>query len=451
MPSIPSKYEGRYCYHFTHIDNLNTIIEHGLLCTNLKEAAGLAHFNVASAGIQERRKTMEVTCGAKGVVHDYVPFYLCSVNPMFLQMVNTKNIDQQDFVILAVPLKAVIGNGAVFTDASANTQVAPNFYDDPQDLDKLNWAEIDSQKWSSHTDQLRHEKMAEVLVPRKIDISEVKTIIVFNKYPKKRVTEIFAEKEIDLPMFSYGYFNKGNFFYTKYKITGHEDTSLLTGPRVLRERFNKVISELNKQRSNRQGLEFPFANLYEALKAIREDFCAIAELEGINGLETENEVHQENVSDHTKKVVAKILISDYYKAANEEDRMILEFSAYLHDIGKGPKTKWPGGKQKAYPDHPADGAHMVERIMHEDIETLSPYQIRMIALLVIYHDLIGEVFGKNRGRQQVLDIVESRKEVEMLAAINKADVDAINWFWGMEYNGKIKAFIDWVAAEKGFK
>jgi hypothetical protein len=35
---IPEKYRGRYFYHFTHIDNISSIVENnGLLSTNLKK------------------------------------------------------------------------------------------------------------------------------------------------------------------------------------------------------------------------------------------------------------------------------------------------------------------------------------------------------------------------------------------------------------------------------
>ena len=38
----------------------------------------------------------------------------------------------------------------------------------------------------------------------------------------------------------------------------------------------------------------------------------------------------------------------------EKEKQLVKFSAYMHDIGKGPASKWPEGKQPAYPDHPAD-------------------------------------------------------------------------------------------------
>ncbi len=40
--ALPDSLKGRYAYHFTSIDNLNSIIENGLLCTNLKNEQNIS-------------------------------------------------------------------------------------------------------------------------------------------------------------------------------------------------------------------------------------------------------------------------------------------------------------------------------------------------------------------------------------------------------------------------
>ena len=73
--SIPQKYKGKYFYHFTHIDNIPSIVAHnGLFSTNQKKAFGIEHHNVALMDIQNRRSEMKVPVGPGGVVHDYLPF-----------------------------------------------------------------------------------------------------------------------------------------------------------------------------------------------------------------------------------------------------------------------------------------------------------------------------------------------------------------------------------------
>ena len=49
---IPIDLKGRCVYHFTLLDNLESIIENGLLCTNRKNAFKINHGNIAEQEIQ---------------------------------------------------------------------------------------------------------------------------------------------------------------------------------------------------------------------------------------------------------------------------------------------------------------------------------------------------------------------------------------------------------------
>ncbi len=88
--SIPQGLRGRYAYHFTLVDNLESIIDSGLLCTNLKNKHGISHENIAEQGIQGRRSTMPVPCSGGNFVHDYVPFYFSKKTSMQLGVINKR-------------------------------------------------------------------------------------------------------------------------------------------------------------------------------------------------------------------------------------------------------------------------------------------------------------------------------------------------------------------------
>lgn len=92
--SIAVKHKWRYFFHFTDIHNLDSIIKNGLLCTNEKNKKRIKHKNIANMSIQERRAGMDVPVGPGGKVHDYVPFYFSSTNPMLLKKLNEKNIHE---------------------------------------------------------------------------------------------------------------------------------------------------------------------------------------------------------------------------------------------------------------------------------------------------------------------------------------------------------------------
>lgn len=104
-------------------------------------------------------------------------------------------------------------------------------------------------------------------------------------------------------------------------------------------------------------------------------------------------------------------------------------SAYLHDIGKGPKSKWKDGIQLPYPDHPADAIPMLERILSKDIQNITEESIRKICMLVVYHDIIGDCIIKGREKKQILQIISNEKDLNLLVTIALADTKTTNTTW----------------------
>lgn len=141
--------------------------------------------------------------------------------------------------------------------------------------------------------------------------------------------------------------------------------------------------------------------------------------------------HNDTVGEHTQKVVAEIRKCNYYKNASSQVQNVLLLGAYLHDMGKGPASKWKNGQMKsAYLDHPADAIPMLKRILTEEIESVSDDEIRRLCMLVVYHDIIGDCLLKEREKQQIADIIENEDDYDMLSAISIADTTSINDAWG---------------------
>jgi hypothetical protein len=437
--SIPTQYSGKYFFHFTHLQNLDSIVKHGILSTNKKKELGIEHLNVASESIQERRSSMSVTCTPNGKVHDYVPFYFCSMNPMVLSVINSKNVDQQFIIFFAIPVEKILDTNVIFTDASANTDIPPNFYNDPNDLDKLDWTAIQSKKWGHKDKDELHRRMAEVLIKDSVSIDMISHIIVWNEGIKKYVEENFKENKVKSPNITYQPLNSNYYFHFTKFMLGQGNNSLITGPYFLKLNYENAIKTIMEKRSEmNSNSEFLFENIEDAITKIDANFSIIPEMAGIFELETKNEFHSENVSDHTLKVIEELEKLEYYQNCDQKDKNILKLSAYLHDIGKGPKSRWEDGIQPAYPDHPADAPAMLERILVEDFKEISDYEIKKICILVTYHDLIGEIIGKGRDLMQLINIVEDEEDFNMLATLNLADVSAINISWAVDYREDIE-------------
>ena len=441
--AIANNYKNKYIFHFTDIRNLDSIIKNGLLCTNIKNKNGITHRNIANTNIQNRRATMKVPVEPKGKVHDYVPFYFSSINPMLLKKLNEKNVDQPLIVYLCVKIDRLDKDDAVFTDASANTAVPPTFYDDIKDLDKLDWNLIENKKWKMPDDESRHKKMAEALIHNRIGIEEVDAIVVYNNQVKEKVERIFTNNRIKNPdillLFDQKIKNY-SFYYTKFFFNDRQHETLVHGPLLLRCMYRKLINDIKSARQEKKET-YPYKSIKELIDAIDKDFSVLPELKEVMGLQQSYPPHNDTVDEHTKKVVNEMRKLDYYKSASDERKNVLLLAAYLHDMGKGPKSKWSNTPMnRPYLDHPADAIPMLERILVEEIENLSDEEIRQICMLVVYHDIIGDCLEKDREKQQITEIIESEDDLDMLFAISYADVKAICELWFLGLRGKEQQF-----------
>lgn len=425
--SIPAPYSSRYIYHFTHIDNLPEILQTGFLANNHPNFPIGRSTSIAAATIQERRASMGVPCGAGGVVHDYVPLYFGSLSPMLLGVVNKKNIDQFDIVYFEFPISMLSRVGAVFTDASANTTIPPNFYNDVKFLKNLNWKEIDSLKWSSASEDLRHQRMAEVLIPQTVEVQAATRVIVWNKSARERVQRIVNEAGVNFPPIQFENPQRRHYF-TKIPPAPKDET-LVTGPKGIAFEYASACAVIND--TLRQEGEFKFSSPKALLDGLRADFGCIPHTAELIGLKSENGVHRKTVDAHTLEVVQKLLSLDEFKKLDPVSRGRTELAAYLHDIGKGPKSRWKynGGIQKVDPDHPVGAMPMMVEIFLSHIEHASVESVNVILKMICYHDLVGEVLGKERDEQQIIDVADSLLELDMLFAIGKADATALSEKW----------------------
>lgn len=435
--SIPSHLKGRYAYQFTMLDNLDSIIEHGLLSTNIKKERNIIHKDISEQGIQDRRSTMLVPCSDNKVVHDYIPFYFAKRTPMQLGVINSKNIDQYLLIFFAIPIE-VIDNleGVIFTDASANTDIPPKFFnkDNSASLESLNWDIIDNNKWKQDTDHKRHQKMAELLIPNVLDTLNIDHIIVWNQSVKEYIQKLFETKGKTPPKIMFNNYH----YYLDFYATNSKST--ITGPISLRREYENTVQEV----CNHKYCSTKFNNIDDTLSAIYNNFDVIKELDDINGLQANYDPHTDDVGTHSRKVANAVTQFSQYNALNGSDRNIVKLSAYLHDIGKGPKSRWDNETMhQADNDHAVKSLPMLKRILTEDIGNLDNETVRKIVMLVTYDDLVGDIVAKGRDRKQLLDIITSENDVNMLFALGKADMFSIKPQWLTEREHELVDLYDY--------
>lgn len=430
--SLPAAYLHRSVYHFTPIDNLRAILEHGLLAIREQKRLGLPQHSIVEdsehpkgwwEGIQTHRTSLAVPAGPGGYAHDYVPLYFCKLSPMLLSVISNKVVDEETIIHFEFPIHILTQYPSVFSDAAVIPGSEPHFYNRVEDLDHLNWDAIDSPAWRMPNLALRYARLAELLIFRQLPVSAAVRLIVWDNEAARRVAEVYAALQLNAPHIETDpscYFIDPN---------ARELTPAVRGPKGIYQVYQKTVAELSKESGMANAPRF--ANLEALLHALRQDMHCLPETAELAGLESDNRAHFEDVGAHTRRVVAELLKTPEYQSLPPSDQLLVEVAAFLHDIGKGPKQRWAqmGGKQQIDFDHPVKGLPMVARILTQEVARVSLPEADLLCKLVAYHDIIGGVLTSGRRLEELQSIISSERDLDMLLALSRADASAINPDW----------------------
>lgn len=437
----------KYIYHMTSIGNLNSIISAGgFLPKNVLAERNITYKNIAFNDIQNRRDNINVNDG--GVifnVHDCVPFYFSDRTPMALSVTSRKVIDQREIVYFLLPMQVLRQENVVFSEKALNSNSIGTVYRGIEFLFNINWNLVNSSAYGFSNEEKPY-KMAEVLYHGNVTLNQFAKCVVFDNEAKAKVQKIFSDNNINLSvitsreMYSYGDTFMYHFYYYKYFFSdSRKYESLFTGPNELLHLCKETIGRIidNRNKNGNKNSNYRTESMDAFLFMLQADFASLKELKDLVGLRTDNEQHVNTVDVHTKNVVNNLDSVPKYVEMNAREQMLLKVAAYLHDIGKGPKEKWKNGVQQVYNDHPVDSLRMLERILSSEIGGLTEKEIRLLCILVAYHDILGDVFLKEESRRRnkeeydtvIREFKVEPRELEMLKVLSLADVKDINEGW----------------------
>lgn len=195
-------------FHITAIENLRRILEAGeLRAKRALDQEDTGYTNIAHQTIQDRRAHTPVPCGPRGVLHDYVPFYFGPRSPMLFTISrgNVEGFDggQRSIVHLVSTVQSVqaAGLGFVFTDGHGIMAIT-DFYDDPAQLDEVDWPLMNSRYWFDTDDDLdrKRRRQAEFLVHQRFPVNLVQGIGVINQQKKEETEALLAEFGLAIPV-----------------------------------------------------------------------------------------------------------------------------------------------------------------------------------------------------------------------------------------------------------
>ncbi|MBL1209861.1 DUF4433 domain-containing protein [Geminocystis sp. GBBB08] len=196
-------------YHITHIKNLSSIIKSGELTANsLLKRQNQTYQNIAHQNLQYRRAITSVTCGQKGTLHDYVPFYFAPRSPM-LYAINQKQVQGytqgQKPIIYLVTTAETIKNASipfVFTDGHG-IMAYSEFYDDLKDLNTvIDWDVMNSKMWTDTAQfpDRKRRRQAEFLVYQYCPWQLINSIAVIDSSIAQQVNQLLQTHSHQIPV-----------------------------------------------------------------------------------------------------------------------------------------------------------------------------------------------------------------------------------------------------------
>ena len=166
-------------WYIASIQNLESISKKGILSHNEVRDLGINHFDISDHGVQRRRNIEHTGMDLQNMV----PLYINPKNAMLFVLREQNNnlclLEIDPWVLATCPLNFSDGNAA---------NAATKFYQEIEDLDKLSWDILFSERWNEFTGGKR-KRMAEVLIDRSIHAKYILGYHFYSATEAKRFKE----------------------------------------------------------------------------------------------------------------------------------------------------------------------------------------------------------------------------------------------------------------------
>lgn len=185
-----------FVYHITHIDNLDSILEHRLLPHNTVEYYDINHHEICDEEVMSLNREYY----GKNL-HRYIRFYLNPRNPMLYRRRNIQN----KLILLQVRISNLIDltgkDSIIITNGNAASSSTGALYYDDFNEDFLNTDCLYGKSWNNFPDGKR-ERCAELLLSAKsFNILYCSAIYVYNEGVLNKVNAIFAKHNLTKRVF----------------------------------------------------------------------------------------------------------------------------------------------------------------------------------------------------------------------------------------------------------
>lgn len=181
-------------YYIVHLDNIPSIIQHGILCHD--DAEDYAPVSVALEQVQERRENKSVPQGLR--LHRYANLYFNPRNPMMFLRRSQFN----DLCVLGIDASVLNAPGVVISDMNASKDLC-RFMTWEDAMASLDFEVIYAKYWNHPEDEelsRLHKGLicAEVLVPDTVSYTHVIKAFTANSSVAARLQSLGFSKPISV-------------------------------------------------------------------------------------------------------------------------------------------------------------------------------------------------------------------------------------------------------------
>lgn len=186
------KPEIKSLYYITHIDNLQSILDHGILAHRQVKDRGLPYSQVYDAEIVGSRGQKLTPDGRS--LWEFANLYFQPRNPMLYRVVHEKG--RKEIVVLEVQRRVLEMPGIYITDGNAANSPT-RFFGPDEGIEAIAeiWDTISGEWWNS-VDGSKRRIMAECLVPGVIPADFIHSIYVADHETASHVRAIVAPREL---------------------------------------------------------------------------------------------------------------------------------------------------------------------------------------------------------------------------------------------------------------
>jgi len=176
-------------FYITHLDNVASILNLGILSHNLAHSKGFVSTDISNQQVNARRNRVAPNLG--GNIHDYTPLYFNHKNPMLYTL--CKNSDRNKLILLKVNPHILLADNVSFSDGNASVR-STKFYKNIDEFNKLNWNLLNKGSWYNYEfgiQEGRRIMCSEVLAKEKIPSYYIDEIFVYSEETLEHILPMF--------------------------------------------------------------------------------------------------------------------------------------------------------------------------------------------------------------------------------------------------------------------